>query len=79
MKKHWWPPWAYETRPWAALVSGATAGAAALALAIVHGSWGVGTTLMFGASCVLCIYGAVILQLRREYRRTSKWQRRNPE
>lgn len=78
MKKHWWPPWAYESRPWAALTLGATAGAAALALSIVQGNWSGGTTVFFGAGCVLSIYGAVVLQLRREYRRTSKWERRRP-
>ncbi len=78
MKKHWWPPWAYESRPWVALVLGAGTGAGAFAIAVVQGSWSIPVTVAFSLGCALSIYGAVILQLRRDYRRTSKWERRHP-
>lgn len=75
MKKHWWQPWAYESRPWAAMVLGGLSLVVALLVAVVQGSWTALTTVFFGAGCVLCIYGAVVVQLRREYRSTSKWVR----
>jgi hypothetical protein len=78
-RKFWWPPWAYEARPWTALTIGAVLMLGSLAWSLHNGSWDAVSTFLFGAGCVLCIYGAVILQLRREYRERSKWSRRPPK
>lgn len=78
MKKIWWPPWAYETRPWAALALAALGGAGALVVSIYQGSWGIPAMLVFGMASALAIYGGIVLQLRREYRESSKWVRHPP-
>ena len=77
MKKHWWPPWAYESRPWAALVLGSAGVASGLVVSLIQGHWSGLTTVLFGAGCVLAIYGGVLMQLRREYRSTSQWARKH--
>jgi hypothetical protein len=78
MKKRWGPPWAYESRPWAALILGGIGGLAGLLAALIQGHWSGLTTTLIGMGSVLAIYGGILLQLRREYRSTSKWVREHP-
>jgi hypothetical protein len=72
--KHWWPEHVYQSKPYAALGVGAVCVLASFIVSIVRGEWG-WLALVCGAGCGLLIYGAVILQLRREYRERSKWAR----
>ncbi len=75
-KKVWWPPTLYEVRPRLALVLGILACVGAFAWSLRVGHWTALTTLLVGGGAVLCIYSAVILQMRREYRERSKWSRK---
>ena len=76
-KKRWWPPPLYEARPWAALVLGALLAGGTFAASFHKGSWDGPFFFLFPLGCGLLIYGAVILQLRREYRQSSKWARQS--
>lgn len=75
-KKVWWPPTLYEVRPRLALALGILACIGAFVWSIRAGHWSAITTLLVGGGAVLCIYSAVILQMRREYRERSKWSRK---
>jgi hypothetical protein len=75
-KKVWWPPTLYEARPRLALVVGALAGVGGMGWSLYVGHWTAITTLLIGSGAALCIYSAVILQMRREYRERSKWARK---
>jgi heme O synthase-like polyprenyltransferase len=74
-KKHWWPTPAYEARPLVALLLGLVLAAAAFVIALVQGYWADLVVVVFTAGCVLAVYGAVLKQLRREYRAQSAWNR----
>ena len=78
-KKLWWPPPLYEARPRLALVAGLIACLGGFGWSLHAGHWTALTTLLIGVGAVLCIYSAVILQLRREYRERSKWTRERGE
>jgi hypothetical protein len=74
-KKIWWPPPLYEAKPWVALGLGALLAGGTFITSFFQGSWDGPLFFLFPLGCGLLIYGAVILQLRREYRRSSKWAR----
>jgi len=75
-KKLWWPPPLYELKPRAALVIGLLCLVGAFVVSLRSGHWSAMTTFLVGVGAVLCIYGAVIMQMRREYRQRSKWSRK---
>jgi hypothetical protein len=75
MRRIWWPEPLYEARPYGALTVGLLAGAVALARALAVGYWEDFDTLAFVAGCAVMIYGAVVLQMRYDYRRRSRWKR----
>lgn len=77
--KLWWPPKLYEVKPRAALLLGLGSCVGGFAWSLDTGHWTALATLLIGVGVVLCIYGAVILQMRREYRERSKWSRQRPE
>ena len=76
--KHWWPEHVYQAKPYVALAVGAVLALGSIAVSIVRGDWGL-WALVCGFGCALLIYGAVILQLRREYRHRSKWARHDAD
>ena len=76
--KHWWPERAYRSKPYLALGVGSALAIGSVVASIVRGDWGM-LALVCGLGCVLLIYGGVVLQLRSEYRRRSKWARRDGE
>ncbi|NJO13343.1 MAG: hypothetical protein HC872_07655 [Gammaproteobacteria bacterium] len=78
-KKLWWPPPLYELRPRAALLLGLGCFVGGFAVSLRTGHWSALTTTLIGVGAVLCIYGAIILQLRREYRERSKWSRKRSQ
>lgn len=79
MKRAWWPSQVYEARPWIALAIGvALATIAFFQSAGARHEWTFASALLFLAGCGLAVYGGVVLQLRREYRKRSKWYRENP-
>lgn len=78
MKKVWWSSSAYEARPWAALVTGVLFAALAFYATLrARGEWSPGGVLVFFLGCGLFVYGGYVLQLRRDYRKRSKWHREN--
>lgn len=78
MKKAWWPSRAYEFRPWIAMAVGVVvASLAFLQSGGARHEWTFASALVFLAGCGLVVYGGVVLQLRREYRKRSKWYREN--
>jgi len=75
MRRRWWPESLYETLPYAALGLGLLTAVLALARALAIGHWEDFYTVAFFAGCGVMIYGAVVLQMRYEYRRRSRWNR----
>lgn len=75
MRRIWWRESLYEARPYGALTLGLLTGILALARALAIGYWEDPLTLAFVAGCGVMIYGAVVLQMRYEYRRRSRWNR----
>jgi len=75
MRRIWWPEPLYEARPYGALTIGLLAGVLALARALAVGYWEELYTVAFVAGCAVMIYGAVVLQMRFDYRRRSRWNR----
>jgi len=75
MRRIWWPEPLYEARPYGALTIGLLGGVVALARALAVGYWEVLYTLAFVTGCAVMIYGAVVLQMRYDYRRRSRWNR----
>ncbi len=75
MTRYWWPGPLYEARPYGALALGVTAVFAALARALAQGEWQLAAGVAFIAGCAVTIYGGVVLQMRIEYRRRSRWRR----
>ncbi len=75
MRKFWWPEAVYEAKPYGALTLGLMAGVVALARSLAIGNWdgAFATFLILGV--VVVVYGGVILQMRYEYRRRSRWNR----
>lgn len=76
MKKTWWPTRVYEARPWIAIAAG-TLLATSAAHGHARGEWTFLGALVFLSGCGLVVYGAVVLQIRRDYRKRSKWYREN--
>jgi hypothetical protein len=76
-KKRWWPPPLYEAKPWIALGLGALFAVGTFVASFLEGTWDNPFFFLFPVGCGLLVYGAVILQLRREYRRSSKWARQS--
>ena len=78
MKKAWWPSNVYEAWPWIAMATGATAASLAFWSTLrSRGEWSFAGVLVFLAGCTLFVYGGYVLQLRRDYRKRSKWHREN--
>jgi len=75
MRRIWWPEPLYEARPYGALTIGLLGGVVALARALAVGYWENLYTLAFVAGCAVMIYGGVVLQMRYDYRRRSRWNR----
>jgi hypothetical protein len=74
--KHWWPEHVYRSKPYVAIGVGGALSLGSVVISILRGDWGL-WALACGAGCGLLIYGAVILQLRHEYRQRSKWARQD--
>jgi peptidoglycan/LPS O-acetylase OafA/YrhL len=72
--KHWWPERAYKSKPYVAISVGALSVVGSIVASVVRGDWGL-LALVCGLGGAFLIYGGVILQLRSEYRRRSKWAR----
>lgn len=78
MKKAWWPSRVYEAWPWIAIAAGVTFATFAFAASLrARGDWTFLGALAFLAGCGLVVYGGVVLQIRRDYRKRSKWHREN--
>jgi hypothetical protein len=75
MRKHWWPEPVYEAKPYGAMSLGLLAGVVALARSLAVGLWESPYTAIFVLGCAVMIYGGVVLQMRYEYRRRSRWNR----
>lgn len=75
MRRFWWPEPLYEARPYGALTLGLLAGALSLARSIAVGDWQPTFILVLVAGCAVMTYGGVILQMRYQYRRRSRWNR----
>jgi len=75
MRKFWWPEPLYEARPYGALTLGLLAGVIALARSVALGNWEVPFMMALGIGFAAMIYGGVVLQMRYEYRRRSRWNR----
>ncbi len=75
MLRLWWPSPLYEARPYGALLIGIAAGLGALARALQLGEWRLAVGVAFVAGCIAMIYGGVVVQMRMEYRRRSRWYR----
>ena len=73
MRRLWWPEPLYEARPYGVLMLGLLAGVVALARALAIGHWESAFVLFFVAGCAVMVYGVVVLQMRYEYRRRSRW------
>jgi hypothetical protein len=54
---------------------GLLAGGAALAKSVAIGSWQGPLMAAFVLGCAVMVYGGVVLQMRYEYRRRSRWKR----
>jgi hypothetical protein len=76
--KRWWPEGAYRSKPYIALGLAYVLALGSVVLSIVRADWGQ-LALVCGSGCALLIYGGVIIQLRHEYRRRSKWPRHDSE
>lgn len=75
MRRFWWPEPLYEARPYGALTLGLLAGALSLARSIAVGNWQPAFVVALVAGCAVMAYGGVILQMRYQYRRRSRWNR----
>ncbi|MFO1406026.1 MAG: hypothetical protein U1F08_00700 [Steroidobacteraceae bacterium] len=71
----WEPPVRYGLRPWLALWVGVIALLTGLGWAVATGSWEDWQWALTVLGVALVVYGAVVVQMRREYRRDSKWNR----
>lgn len=78
MPRRWWPESLYEVRPYLAFALGILATAVSLARAWAVGHWELPVVCLAGAGCAALVYGAAILETRRDYRRRSRWKRENP-
>jgi len=65
----------YGLRPVLAFWVGLAALVTGLGWALATGSWEDWQWALSVLGVALLVYGAVVLQMRREYRRDSKWQR----
>lgn len=65
----------YGLRPWLAFWVGLAALVTGLGWALATGSWEDWQWALTVLGVALLVYGAVVLQMRREYRRDSKWRR----
>ena len=74
-------PWVsqqrYSSRPYLALGVGLAALLTGLTWALVTGHWEDWHWALFALGIALLVYGAVMVQVRQEYRRASKWYREN--
>lgn len=75
MRRLWWPEPLYEARPYGALTLGLLAGAVAVARSIAEGDWAPAFLAALVAGCAVMVYGGVVLLMRYEYRRRSRWSR----
>ena len=75
MIRIWWPSPLYEAKPYGAMVLGLLVGALSLARSWSLGAWEPSFAVAFVVACSILVYGGVILQMRLEYRRRSRWQR----
>lgn len=65
----------YRARPYLAFWVGFAALLTGLGLALVSGHWEDWQLGLVALGLALLLYGAIVLQMRREYRRESKWYR----
>lgn len=78
MTKPWWPSRVYEARPWIAIAIGVLSATLAFGSSVpARGEWTLVGVIAFLVGCGLVVYGGVVLQIRREYRKRSKWHREN--
>jgi hypothetical protein len=75
VRKHWWPEAIYEAKPYGAVSLGLLAGVVALARSLAAGMWESPYMAIFVLGCAVMVYGGVVLQMRYEYRRRSRWNR----
>jgi Na+/melibiose symporter-like transporter len=67
----------YRARPYLALGVGLAALLTGLTWALVTGHWEDWHWALVALGLTLLVYGAVMVQVRQEYRRASKWYREN--
>jgi len=72
---HWETSRRYRLRPWLALWVGIAALVTGLGWALATGGWEDWQWGLAALGFALVVYGAVVLQMRQEYRRDSKWYR----
>lgn len=78
MKRAWWPSGIYEAWPWIAIACGSACASLAFAASSpARGEWTLLGVSGFLVGCGLVVYGGVVLQTRRDYRKRSKWHREN--
>ncbi len=75
MRKFWWPEALYEAKPYGALTLGLMAGVVAMARSLGVGNWDAAFAIVLVAGSGVIVYGGVILQMRHDYRRRSRWSR----
>ncbi|MBM5812169.1 MAG: hypothetical protein FJ191_09425 [Gammaproteobacteria bacterium] len=75
MQKIWWPEPFYEVRPWGALALGSLGGLFAAVRAWARADWDLLFAAGLLAGLLLVAYGGVVLHLRFDYRRRSRWYR----
>jgi hypothetical protein len=73
MRRFWWPEPLYEARPYGALTLGLLAGVISLARSIAVGSWELPFLAALALGGGVMVYGGLVLQMRRGYRRRSRW------
>ena len=69
----------YGWRPYLALGVGLAALLTGLTWALLTGHWEDWHWALVALGLALLVYGAVMVQVRQEYRRASKWYRENQE